>query len=507
MTVTYVGSASAEATGVTPPVHVTGDLLIAFAFRSGTNAAPTVPAGWITLGTGFGNSCGYALAYRYATGAGTSGTGFTNAASVAIHVYRDAADPKVGTWQTGSSTSLIYPALAGLATTSWVLSFAGCRATDTTTISTAPTSRTNRRSQLGSVVDTVSSDTAGALGATSIAASTVAVGGTANGWITANVEITDPPVPTLSNGNVTQSGSTVGTMKITSTATTGIVYAVSTANNATAPTAAQIRNGADGSGGAAANASNIVLDGSTNIATFLPFPNVVGNTDYDLWFVHQISTNRFSTPVKVDYRTPNLADTGWLAASDISSDYGGDGAVSWTNLINDGSQNYDYAQVDLINYFNNPGSFSDYFVAKQFGLNIPRQAVITGIQVKLAGYLQGSFFLDHALQLLVSYDSKLLQNITPPQFTGSYSELVAGNVLGGVEGTWGLVDVGSNGSGDRPLKVTDLDYQIGIKYQCWSYFAAPEEPQSVFLDNLMLKVSYYIPAPVVGKANLFSAFP
>ncbi len=46
MTVSFVGSASAEATSLTLPAHQSGDLIVVFAGATGTTGPPSVPAGW-----------------------------------------------------------------------------------------------------------------------------------------------------------------------------------------------------------------------------------------------------------------------------------------------------------------------------------------------------------------------------------------------------------------------------------------------------------------------------
>lgn len=46
MTVSFVGSASAEATSLTLPTHQAGDLLIMLAGATGTTSPPSIPAGW-----------------------------------------------------------------------------------------------------------------------------------------------------------------------------------------------------------------------------------------------------------------------------------------------------------------------------------------------------------------------------------------------------------------------------------------------------------------------------
>ena len=92
MTVSFVGSASAEATSLTLPAHQAGDLIVIFAWNGASTTQPAVPAGWLNAFT-FQNSTGTVRAgtvgYKIAaSSAEVSGT-WLNAQLLGCVVYRD----------------------------------------------------------------------------------------------------------------------------------------------------------------------------------------------------------------------------------------------------------------------------------------------------------------------------------------------------------------------------------------------------------------------------------
>lgn len=98
MAISFVSTASAAANTVTMPSHVAGDMIVAFAFRDGNTAPPTVPAGWIMQYVpGGGTDCSVALAFKFAaSGSETTGT-WTNATGISVAVYRKGS---AETWTT-----------------------------------------------------------------------------------------------------------------------------------------------------------------------------------------------------------------------------------------------------------------------------------------------------------------------------------------------------------------------------------------------------------------------
>jgi len=158
MTVSFVGSASAEATSVTLPAHQAGDLILIFAGATGTTSPPSVPAGWRfaaqssasgTTPPSFGASVGWKIA---ASSAETSGT-WTGASMVLAVVMRDDTNVLVigGIGKaTASSATVNYPVLLlntgqsvqGMRFTSSYVLLPVMATTNSSDIDTAPTAQT-----------------------------------------------------------------------------------------------------------------------------------------------------------------------------------------------------------------------------------------------------------------------------------------------------------------------------------------------------------------------------
>lgn len=105
MAVTYVAAARAAATTVTIPAHVAGDVLLMLAVQTST----TVPSGWTSLAstsTGYGSL----IAYRVATGPGTTSGTWSSAGELIVSVWRGAKAPAGG----GASASASASATANL---------------------------------------------------------------------------------------------------------------------------------------------------------------------------------------------------------------------------------------------------------------------------------------------------------------------------------------------------------------------------------------------------------
>lgn len=200
-----VGSNAAEASTVTiPSGHQAGDFMLIFAFRDGSATNPTIPGGWTNkTNTLDGTTCSVSIGYKFATsGAETSGT-WTNATHLQCIVFRGVRPTNpTGTLTSnaGTTSPSTYGSTqgAGKDTMSemWLAAFQGHRSIDTATMNTAPTGYTNLQYLQGATADSVSFDTNGPI-ATGFASNTVAPGGTASGWITAQV----PIYPTAPDGN------------------------------------------------------------------------------------------------------------------------------------------------------------------------------------------------------------------------------------------------------------------------------------------------------------------
>lgn len=182
--ITLVGSVDGT-TSATLPAHQEGDLIIAFAFRSGNTTAPTMPAGWTNLSNAGANASSGRVAYRVATGPGTLTGTFTNASRVIFLIYRNAAISTTVATATGSSTSVTYGANSAFADGGRTVLFMGHRSTNAG--AGLPTGMTSIRST-NSTARMLAADS-GVTETTGWGASTVAVGGTASGWRTFSLRL------------------------------------------------------------------------------------------------------------------------------------------------------------------------------------------------------------------------------------------------------------------------------------------------------------------------------
>ena len=159
MTVSFVGSASAEAASLTLPTHQAGDLIVIFAGRTGSTSPPSVPAGWrfATQSSASGvtppalaASIGWKIA---ASSAETSGT-WTSASMLLAVVIRDDANLLViggiGKTTGGPTTTVNYQTLVantaqsiqGMRFTSSYLLLPVMATSNASDIDTAPTAQT-----------------------------------------------------------------------------------------------------------------------------------------------------------------------------------------------------------------------------------------------------------------------------------------------------------------------------------------------------------------------------
>jgi hypothetical protein len=169
MTVSFVGSASAEATSLTLPSHQAGDLLIIFAMRNGAGGAITPPTGWLMAGVatfGAATATHQTCFKTAASAAETSGT-WTGASLLACAVYRHTTNTLFLTGPSGFrnsvvSTSIAWSQKAGWLTStipgnvsdrmftasSWVAAI-GCTTSGTVTMGGTPSGLTSRFSATG----------------------------------------------------------------------------------------------------------------------------------------------------------------------------------------------------------------------------------------------------------------------------------------------------------------------------------------------------------------------
>lgn len=198
--ISYVGQATGTNT-VTLPTHEPGDMVILFAFRDGNATPPTEPTGlgWETITTRAGTSCSARVSWRRARNTGTTAGSWTNATSVVALVYRGATGPGASNVNSGSSTTVNYPALSlsDAGGGAWVVGFAGHRSTNTN-LQNAPSGMTNRANTQDATDEASGHDTNGPV--TTWTSTNVAVGGTSSGWVSVVVEI-------WSTGTAHQTGS------------------------------------------------------------------------------------------------------------------------------------------------------------------------------------------------------------------------------------------------------------------------------------------------------------
>lgn len=202
----FIGSAAAPATSLTLPAHKTGDLLVMFAYRSGSTSAPTIPSGWTTWGAGAGaNLNASAGGYKVATSDAETSGEWTAATWLECHVYRGqrVAGAIGGVADNGGDgTTVTYPALTltDTAGTSLVVTFAGHRQINTR-LETAPNGtvlRTNGVGTSSTQGEVAGHDTDGGISAWF--AQSIPVGGSPSGWRTRSLEIRAEPTTTSTAG-------------------------------------------------------------------------------------------------------------------------------------------------------------------------------------------------------------------------------------------------------------------------------------------------------------------
>lgn len=186
-------SGAGNGSGLTLPSHQAGDLLVAFAYRVASSVAPSNPSGWTSIDTAAGTSSTNAcrVSYIVATDGSTAAPSFTNASFVAILVYRHARVVPLN-YQisgAGSGASIPYAALTNNNPdlTSWMIAFAGHRASDGDLDGNPPTGFGTRTNTVGTG-QIAAYDTNG--GVKAFASETVNIGGTSNNRCRAMLELT-----------------------------------------------------------------------------------------------------------------------------------------------------------------------------------------------------------------------------------------------------------------------------------------------------------------------------
>lgn len=193
--ISYVGAASGV-DSATLPAHQAGDLILCFAFVDYSTSVPQVPDGWTSVGGLGANLCAGRLAYKVATSSSETTGDWSTVTSVDFLVYRGDYEvynlAAVNTSASGSSTTVNYPAAnywSGLART---VAFAGHRSTNTN-LQNPPTGLILRSNTVDATDETASFDSNGLTA--SWPSTNVAVSGTASGFITFVLRLTNKIVP------------------------------------------------------------------------------------------------------------------------------------------------------------------------------------------------------------------------------------------------------------------------------------------------------------------------
>jgi hypothetical protein len=205
VTISYISAASAAANSVTLGTHAVNDLITLFAFNNTSATVPSLPAGWTSMYT-LTATIGWRVGYLVATSAAeTSGT-WTNADGVIALVHRASSGalvlPGINVTSSGTATNITYGAIGAAidrtnAADRWMITLGSTRTADSS-IETAPTSFTNRISQLGGTWEMAAHDSNGTLG--SYGGGTVTAGGTSALFRTLLIQLFETPFTSTGGG-------------------------------------------------------------------------------------------------------------------------------------------------------------------------------------------------------------------------------------------------------------------------------------------------------------------
>ena len=210
MTINYVGSAIAEATTLTLPAHVNGDMLVMVAFRNGSNSTQTIPTGWRKQFNAGTNTSNVVVAIKLAgSDSETSGT-WTDSTMLACAAYRSSAYIlAIGfIWGTAGTTGTLQfqsQTISDLgATSKWIMGVAMHKSNDTN-IATPPNSvgqfTTNRASLNGAAANGMAiHDTNGYSSISSWATDQLTLTGTTDAWKTVGIEVCESTYEVTSGG-------------------------------------------------------------------------------------------------------------------------------------------------------------------------------------------------------------------------------------------------------------------------------------------------------------------
>lgn len=116
MSISLVSNTQALSNTLTPGTHAAGDLLLAFAANDNSITVPTLPSGWVGLGSVGNSLIGLRFAYKYAQSSSETFGTFTNADHVSLTVWRGSANTIVTPWHVSTngatSTTMTWTAQA-----------------------------------------------------------------------------------------------------------------------------------------------------------------------------------------------------------------------------------------------------------------------------------------------------------------------------------------------------------------------------------------------------------
>lgn len=103
MSISLVSNTQALSDTLTPGTHAAGDLLLAFAANDNSVTVPTLPSGWVNLGSVGNSLIGSRFAYKYAQSSSETFGTFTNADHVSLTVWRGSANTIVMPWHVSTN--------------------------------------------------------------------------------------------------------------------------------------------------------------------------------------------------------------------------------------------------------------------------------------------------------------------------------------------------------------------------------------------------------------------
>lgn len=224
MSISHVGAATGTTT-CTVPAHNIGDLIVIFAYRSGSTTAPSLGAGYVSVLTKAGTTCSARIGFKIATATNDASGTWTNASNLTCVVYTSSNRTSGGSLYVGGSasnssinTTVNYPALTLTHTdnTSWAAGFAGTSVATAALSTHAPTGMTFiTNSNVTATTEVCAFDTNGTVSSWSSQNTTVSASGNS---VSATLEIIENLPGAGIPNNIVQSVSTAANAVISTAA-------------------------------------------------------------------------------------------------------------------------------------------------------------------------------------------------------------------------------------------------------------------------------------------------